>query len=165
MNARAGNEPQHVRRRPHADKRLLMAVPMEPDISVHLPESVRADASVLRLAHQELVEEQAVHGEPLSVGPHLLRDQIRILVPERKDAGRLDADERSILGDDVHVEDKMPTEYKCNCSRERVTKALISVGRKEIENMINDGEPINMHCEFCNTDYKFSIEELKELLA
>lgn len=72
---------------------------------------------------------------------------------------------RSILGDDVHVEDKMPTEYKCNCSRERVTKALISVGRKEIENMINDGEPINMHCEFCNTDYKFSIEELKELLA
>ena len=71
----------------------------------------------------------------------------------------------SILGDDVHVEEIRPTAYKCNCSRERVSKALISLGRKELQSMIDDGKPVNMHCEFCNTNYEFSIDQLKELMG
>lgn len=71
----------------------------------------------------------------------------------------------SILGDDVHVEEIRPTAYKCNCSRERVSKALISLGRKELQSMIDDGKPVNMHCEFCNTSYEFSIDQLKELMG
>ncbi len=58
----------------------------------------------------------------------------------------------------------IPTAYKCNCNKERVTKALISVGRKELESMIADGENINLNCHFCNTDYTFTVDELKEFV-
>lgn len=64
----------------------------------------------------------------------------------------------------VNVMDKMPTAFRCNCSRERVEKALISVGRSELESMISDGKPIEMNCHFCNTFYRYDIDELRELL-
>ncbi len=70
----------------------------------------------------------------------------------------------SIISDGVTVDEAIPAAYSCNCSRERVKKALISVGKKELQSMINDGQPVNLHCEFCNTDYTFSIDELKSLL-
>ena len=70
----------------------------------------------------------------------------------------------SIIGGGVTVDEVIPAAYKCNCSRDRVKKALISVGKKELQSMIDDGQPVNLHCEFCNTDYTFSIDELKELL-
>ena len=70
----------------------------------------------------------------------------------------------SIIGGGVTVDEVIPTAYKCNCSRDRVKKALISVGKKELQSMIDDGQPVNLHCEFCNTDYTFSIDELKSLL-
>ena len=70
----------------------------------------------------------------------------------------------SVIGDNVTVDEDIPAAYKCNCSRERVKKALISVGKKELQSMIDDGEPVNLHCEFCNTDYTFSIDELKTLV-
>lgn len=59
----------------------------------------------------------------------------------------------------------IPTCYKCNCSREKVSKVLLSVGKKELESMIEDGEPIEVKCHFCNTNHIFSIEELKKLLT
>ncbi|SEF79512.1 molecular chaperone Hsp33 [Eubacterium ruminantium] len=71
---------------------------------------------------------------------------------------------KKILGSDVQVEAVRPTAYKCNCSRARVSKALISLGRKEIQSMIDDGKPIEMNCEFCNSHYEFSIDELKEFI-
>ena len=66
-----------------------------------------------------------------------------------------------VFGTDISIEEKRPTAYHCNCSRERVTKALISIGKKELESMINDGKPVNLHCDFCNTDYEFTIPEIK----
>lgn len=70
-----------------------------------------------------------------------------------------------VLGDfGIEWNGTMPTRYHCNCSRERVSKVLLSVGKKELESMIADGEPIEVNCHFCNTNYVFSIEELKELL-
>lgn len=62
----------------------------------------------------------------------------------------------------LKINDRIPTEYKCNCSRERVSKALISIGRKELLDMINDGKDISVNCNFCNTDYTFTVQELKE---
>ena len=53
---------------------------------------------------------------------------------------------------------------KHNCSKERVEKAVVSIGKKDIQEMINDGEPIEVNCHFCNTHYNFSIEELKEII-
>jgi len=66
---------------------------------------------------------------------------------------------------DVVVTDRIETVYKCNCSRERVSKALISVGRKELNDMIEEGKEIEMCCHFCNKNYIFSIEDLKGFLA
>ena len=62
------------------------------------------------------------------------------------------------------IMDKVPTAFSCNCSRERVEKALISVGKSEIQSMIDDNEPIEMNCHFCNTKYVFEVEELKKIL-
>lgn len=70
-----------------------------------------------------------------------------------------------IFGDiQLDIMDKTQAQFACNCSRSRVEKALISVGRKELESMINDGEPIEMNCHFCNSKYVFEIDELKKML-
>ena len=62
---------------------------------------------------------------------------------------------------DIVIEDRRTIQYKCNCDRKRVTKALISLGHKELQSMIADGEPVNLHCDFCGKDYEFSVDELK----
>jgi molecular chaperone Hsp33 len=70
-----------------------------------------------------------------------------------------------ILGEmDLEITDTMPVSYACNCSKERFTRGLISIGAKDIKEMIDDNEPITVNCHFCNTDYTFSIDELKEIL-
>lgn len=68
-----------------------------------------------------------------------------------------------VFGTDIMIEETVDTQYHCNCSRERVTKALISIGKDELKSMIDDGEPINLHCDFCNTDYEFTIPEIQEI--
>lgn len=61
------------------------------------------------------------------------------------------------------ITDTMPAAFFCNCSRERVEKALISIGRAELKSMIDDGKEIELNCHFCNTNYVFGIEELKRI--
>lgn len=65
----------------------------------------------------------------------------------------------------VRIMDKALTSFECNCSKKRVEKALISLGKKELASIIEDGEPIEMNCHFCNTNYIYSVEELKEIFA
>ena len=67
-------------------------------------------------------------------------------------------------GMDYEILDNMDIGYHCNCSKEKVTKAIISIGKKDIKEMIDDNKPIEVNCHFCNTNYVFSIEELKEML-
>lgn len=62
------------------------------------------------------------------------------------------------------INDTIPAAFSCNCSKERVEKAIISIGSKEIREMIRDGKPIEVKCHFCNEAYTFTIEELKEIL-
>ncbi len=71
----------------------------------------------------------------------------------------------SILGDyGLTLEpERIPACFSCNCSKERVKKALISLGKKEMEQMAADGESIEINCHFCNTSYEFLAEELREL--
>lgn len=59
--------------------------------------------------------------------------------------------------------DRMETDLVCNCSKERVEKALISLGKSEIQEMIDDGETIETKCQFCNKAYYFTVDELKEI--
>lgn len=72
--------------------------------------------------------------------------------------------EKVLEGFDVQINEKMDTRFCCNCSKERVAKALISIGRKELNEMIQEGKPIEMNCHFCNTNYNFTVEKLKEIL-
>lgn len=67
-------------------------------------------------------------------------------------------------GMDIEITEKAPASYYCNCSHDRVKRALISIGKKELEDMIAEGKPVTLNCHFCNTDYTFEIEELKQIL-
>ena len=70
-----------------------------------------------------------------------------------------------ILGDfGLEILDKLPTAFSCNCSEERIEKALISVGKQELQSMIEDGKTIEVNCHFCNKNYKFSVEDLKRII-
>ena len=70
-----------------------------------------------------------------------------------------------ILGDfGVEITEKIPASFYCNCSKDRVKKAIISIGKKDLNEMIADGKPIEVKCHFCNTAYTFSVEELKEIV-
>ena len=67
-------------------------------------------------------------------------------------------------GMDVEILDTMPVSFYCNCSKERVQKALMGMGRRDLEDIIKDGEGIDVNCHFCNKNYHFTIDELKALL-
>lgn len=70
-----------------------------------------------------------------------------------------------ILGEfGLEITDKLPAAFECNCSKERVEKAIVSIGRKDIEEMIADDKPIEVNCHFCNKSYQFTVDELKEIL-
>lgn len=72
--------------------------------------------------------------------------------------------DKVLEGFDIEITDQVPTEFYCNCSKSRVEKALISIGRKDLNELIQEGKPVELNCHFCNTNYVFSVEELKEIL-
>ena len=63
----------------------------------------------------------------------------------------------------LEILDKMPIQFTCNCTKSRVEKALISIGGKELQEMIDEDKPIEVNCHFCNKHYEFSVDELKKL--
>ena len=70
-----------------------------------------------------------------------------------------------ILGDfGIEAAEQIPVKYFCGCSKERVTRAIASIGKMDIQEMIDDNEPIEVNCQFCDKHYIFTPEELKELL-
>ncbi len=72
---------------------------------------------------------------------------------------------QDILGDmGLEIMDQIPVQFHCNCSKERVSRALASIDPKDIQEMIEDGKPIEVNCHFCNKNYTFSPEELQEML-
>ena len=72
--------------------------------------------------------------------------------------------ETVLAGMDVQFTEKTDTGFYCNCDKARVEKALISLGKKEINDMIKDGKSIEVNCHFCNHNYCFSVEELKQMV-
>ena len=68
------------------------------------------------------------------------------------------------LGDlDLKITEKLPVRYYCGCSKERVAGVLATISTEDLEELINDGEEIEVKCYFCNSAYKFSTDELKEI--
>ena len=64
----------------------------------------------------------------------------------------------------LEITDTVPTQFYCNCSKKRVEQAVVSIGRKEIQEMIDDGEDIEVKCHFCNTAYRYTVDELKNII-
>lgn len=70
-----------------------------------------------------------------------------------------------ILGEfGLEILDRVPAAFECDCDKERVEKAIISIGEKDIREMIEEKEPIEVNCQFCNAHYHFSVEELMDIL-
>ena len=72
----------------------------------------------------------------------------------------------SILADFApEILEKDELHFYCNCSKDRMAKALISLGARELNSLIADNEPIELKCHFCESCYSFEVDELKEMLA
>lgn len=69
-----------------------------------------------------------------------------------------------LQGMEPEIMGTIPATFTCNCSKQRVSKAIISIGRKDLKEMIGEGKSIEVNCHFCNTSYTFEVEELKEML-
>lgn len=69
-----------------------------------------------------------------------------------------------LQGLEVQFIDAVETKYLCDCSKERVGRAIISIGKQDIKEMIDDGKEVEVCCHFCDKKYIFSVEELKEML-
>lgn len=72
--------------------------------------------------------------------------------------------ETVLEGMDIEWTDTLPVQFHCNCSKERVEKALVSIGKKELTDMIAEGKPVEVKCHFCNRSYEFGVADLKSLL-
>lgn len=71
---------------------------------------------------------------------------------------------KEVMGDmDVEFTDKIETGFVCNCGKKKIAKALAGISKKDMDEIINDGKEIEVKCDFCNTTYKFSVEELQTL--
>lgn len=70
-----------------------------------------------------------------------------------------------LLGDlELMVTDTLDTRFYCNCSKERVEQAVVSIGRRDIQEMIEEGKGIEVKCHFCNTAYHYTVEDLKRII-
>ena len=70
-----------------------------------------------------------------------------------------------VLGEfGLQINEKVSTEYYCNCSKDRVHKAISSISKKDIKEMIDDNKPIEVNCHFCDKKYTFEVDELKEMI-
>ena len=67
-------------------------------------------------------------------------------------------------GMELEILDTIPTQFYCNCSKERVSKAVMSIGVKDLKEMVDDNKPIEVNCHFCNSHYTFSPQELGQML-
>lgn len=67
-------------------------------------------------------------------------------------------------GVDVDILERIPTSYRCNCSKERVFRAVASIGRHDLQEMVDSGEPVEVNCDFCGSQYVFDTKDLQSML-
>jgi molecular chaperone Hsp33 len=64
----------------------------------------------------------------------------------------------------LEITDTIPAQYLCDCSRERVERAIISIGKKDLKEIIDDGKPVEVRCQFCDKIYNFDANDLTRML-
>ena len=67
-------------------------------------------------------------------------------------------------GLDPNELDTASPQYKCDCSRERTERILISIGKDELDSIVREGKDINVSCHFCGKDYVFTPAEIADLI-
>ena len=119
---------------------------------------------------------KASGGYMVSAMPDATEDELFILeerIKEAKPISQMLAENMSLediardITGDINLqklEDEKQPKYKCNCSREKMEKALISVGKEELTKMIEEDKKAELVCHFCNNKYEFSEQELKSLM-
>ncbi len=160
---------------PYVGQTILVTSEIAEDLTYYFAESEQIPTSVglgVLISRDNVVE--AAGGFIIQLMPFASEETIRHIedglagfgsVTEHLNRGESVEDMmKSILGDDITVEEDIPAQYKCNCSRERVTKALISIGEKELQSMVDDGKDITLNCEFCESHYTFTIPEIQYIL-
>lgn len=71
----------------------------------------------------------------------------------------------NVLGEfGLTVTDRLPVSFRCDCSRARVEKVLLSLGEKDLRELIDEGKEMELHCHFCNKNYIFPVEEIQTLM-
>jgi molecular chaperone Hsp33 len=70
-----------------------------------------------------------------------------------------------ITGGDYEFVEQLDLKYSCDCSKSKFAKSLVTLGKAELESMINEKESIETVCQFCGSKYRFSISDLKQILA
>ena len=71
-----------------------------------------------------------------------------------------------LIGDfGLQITQKHEVSFACSCSRERIEKALISIGPEDVTEMIEEGKPIEVGCQFCGKQYRFGVEDLRRILS
>lgn len=71
--------------------------------------------------------------------------------------------EEILGGMGLQIMDTLPTQFSCDCGKEKISRALSTINKKDLDDIIADGESIEIKCQFCNKAYVFDIEELKEI--
>ena len=71
--------------------------------------------------------------------------------------------EEVLNGLNPRVLETKPACFKCDCSRERIEESLISLPASDLTDMINDGKPVEVRCQFCNSKYEFSVDDITKL--
>lgn len=116
-------------------------------------------------------------GYMISAMPDATEDELFILeqrIKEAKPISQMLAENMSLediakdITGDINIrmiEDEIKPVYECNCSRERMEKALISVGKEELNKIIEEDKKAELVCHFCNKKYEFNEEELSQLGA
>ena len=107
---------------------------------------------------------------PIVISTHIVEDvesTCDILIVLKK--GRIiytgtPEDILKMLFDDVDILESQDLAFECDCSKDKMSGALMTVGKDEIQAMIDEDHGCEMRCHFCNTAYQFSEDELKELL-
>ena len=72
--------------------------------------------------------------------------------------------EQVLKGLEHHIVGEDEVGYRCKCSRERVSSAILGIGKAELEKMISEGKDVDVSCQFCDTVYNFTPDDIAELL-
>ena len=72
--------------------------------------------------------------------------------------------EKVLSGMNLEVTEKTPVAFRCNCGKDRYERALVLLGRDEVQKIADEGQPVEITCQFCGKKYSFSPEELQTVL-